>query len=105
MAYVAFVSDKIDDAYVLYKTIRRINPLYTYQMDYFGELLFHKRDETELNKLALDMLSLNNQSPTGWLILSLWSELKRETDKALAFVDKVSLFTHIYTHTYIYIVT
>ena len=114
MAYVAFVSDKIDDAYVLYKTIRRINPLYTYQMDYFGELLFYKRDETELNKLALDMLSLNNQSPVGWLILSLWSELKRETDKALAFVDKVNLLlvlfivdeiicTCIFSSLYIYI--
>lgn len=91
MAYVAFMSDKIDDAYVLFKTIRRINPLYTHQMDYFGELLFYKHDETELNKLAMDMLSLNNQSPVGWLILSMWSELKRETDKALAFVDKVNI--------------
>lgn len=89
MAYISFVSDRLDDAYVLFKTIRRINPLYMYQMDYYGELLFHKNEETELNKLALDMLSLNNQSPVGWLVLALWSELKKETDKALAFVDKV----------------
>lgn len=89
-ARIAVEDDRILDAVHIFRSMRRIDPVHMDGLEYFGHALRMTGDEAELNKLAHDVLAIDDQKSTGWLIVALFCELRGDVDKALCFIDKVS---------------
>lgn len=88
----AMNAEKPEQAIGYFKQIRRIDSHFIDFLDQYGLLLSRTSDETELNKLAHEVLALSGDRPIGWLLVALYCELKRDTEKAIQFVDKVRIF-------------
>ena len=69
----------------------RLNPRYIGSMDLFGEVLYRRRADTELSKLSSEVLALDSGSPVGWILMALLCELRKESEKALGFIEKVCI--------------
>jgi tetratricopeptide (TPR) repeat protein len=83
-------AEKYDIAISYFKQARRIDPLAIDFMDQYGLLLVKTADETELNKLAHELLGLSSEKPIGWLLVAMYCDFKRDAEKALQFVEKVN---------------
>ena len=88
LAINAMLSIKYEQSYNYYKQIRRIDSLVTKDMDSLAMMLHYREDSLELNKLGHEMLAITNDSPIGWIVVSLYCDLKNETEKAISFIDK-----------------
>jgi len=63
--------------------------------------LLQKRDAVEdLNRLASELLELDDKRPEAWVVLSLYHYVRHDNEKAIAFADKaISLDTrHAFSH-------
>ena len=102
MAKNSLNAEKFDDSLNFFKQIRRIDPLYIDYLDQYGLLLAQISDETELNKLAHEILGLSNDKPIGWLLVAMYCDFKGDPEKAMQFVEKVCspslifLLQHLY---------
>ena len=85
---VAVDAERNEDALILYKQIRRIDPGLINGMEYYGQLLMNIMNPQELSKLAHDIINLDQRSPIGWLIVAMYCETKGESEKAISFVEK-----------------
>eukprot|EP00586_Coscinodiscus_wailesii_P008004 CAMPEP_0172522422 /NCGR_PEP_ID=MMETSP1066-20121228/293115_1 /TAXON_ID=671091 /ORGANISM="Coscinodiscus wailesii, Strain CCMP2513" /LENGTH=610 /DNA_ID=CAMNT_0013305419 /DNA_START=499 /DNA_END=2331 /DNA_ORIENTATION=- len=68
--------------------IRRIDEYEMSSMDQYAQLFQRRGAHAELNRLAGDLLDLNDRRPEPWVCLALYHEARADHDKALAFVDK-----------------
>ena len=85
---VAVDAERNDDALILYKQIRRIEPGLINGMEYYGQLLMNSMNIQELSKLGHDIMNLNQKSPVGWLLVAMYCESKGESEKAITFIEK-----------------
>jgi tetratricopeptide (TPR) repeat protein len=85
----ALNGDNVDAAMSYFKQARRVDPLAVDFMDQYGLLLAKTGEETELNKLAHELLGLSSEKPIGWLLVAMYCDLKRDSEKAMQFVEKV----------------
>eukprot|EP01038_Epipyxis_sp_PR26KG_P011855 gene11855-15861_t len=81
-------SQKLDQAMPFYRQIRRANNTIVKGMDIFGLILLQKEDDSELNRLTNEVLDSNMHHQNGWMLAAMYCEVKGETDKALAFMEK-----------------
>lgn len=88
MAKAALDVGKIDEAYSLFKSIRKIDPLEINNMDRYAKVLMLKHEENELNRLSHDLMSIDKGHPATWLTVAAYCHLKEEHEKSLLFVDK-----------------
>lgn len=101
MGSAAIDAEKYEDAFVMYKQIRRLDSLIIDGMDKFGYLLFQLGDATELNLLAHDVLNSSTATPMGWIIVALFCEIQGQADKAMGFLEKATQIDPKYAWTYI----
>lgn len=83
-------AEKFENSMSYFKQARRIDPLAVDFMDQYGLLLVKTADETELNKLAHELLGLSSEKPIGWLLVAMYCDFKRDSEKAMQFVEKVT---------------
>jgi len=57
-------------------------------MDQYAQLFQRRGAVDELNRLAMEMLEINDKRPEAWVILALYHETRSDHEKALAFADK-----------------
>jgi predicted Zn-dependent protease len=91
LACAAFAAERPNDAIKYFRQIRRIDPTIIDYMDLFGFLLMKEGDDAELNKLANEILAISADRPQGWLVVAQYCEMKGEAEKAIHFIDKVSI--------------
>jgi tetratricopeptide (TPR) repeat protein len=89
LAEVAAAANKPQEAMDLYRQIRRLDEHCLDSMDDFGMLLYEGHHEAELNKLANELLAVDDKRDTGWLVAAMYCALKEETDKAKLLTDRV----------------
>lgn len=82
-------AEKYESSAGYFKQARRVDPLAVDFMDQYGLLLLKSAEETELNKLAHELLGLSPDKPIGWLLVAMFCDFKKDSEKALQFVDKV----------------
>lgn len=93
--------ERFDEAYIVYKKLRRIDPNCVENMDKFALMLFEKGDVTELNVLSQSILNNSTMSrPAPWLVIALLCELKQNS-KAMTFIDKALAIDYKYPMSYI----
>ena len=86
----AMNAEKFEVALGYFKQVRKIDPLAIDFMDQYGLLLVQLSDETELNKLAHELLGISNEKAVGWLLVAMYCDFKRDSEKAMYFVEKVN---------------
>ena len=96
----AVSAEKFDDASLYFKQVRGIDGNAIDHMDQYGLLLMRACDDGELNKLANEVLSVSCDRPEGWMLLSMFCDLKGEIEKALQFADKAIVIDGKYTPAY-----
>ena len=84
----AVSAEKFDDASVYFKQVRTIDANAIDHMDQYGLLLLRAGEDGELSKVANEVLSVSCDRPEGWMLLSMFCDLKGEIEKALQFADK-----------------
>jgi tetratricopeptide (TPR) repeat protein len=57
-------------------------------MDFYGQVLAQQSQLDSLNRLAVDMLDVDDKRPEAWTCLAIYHEARRDHEKALAFIDK-----------------
>lgn len=82
-----------DLALGMYQRVRAASPLYVGALDEHAYLLFGmKSGDAELNKLAIDAMALFECGQgKPWAVAALCCERRGDPDKALTFIDNVSL--------------
>ena len=60
------------------------------QMDRYAALLKNQGKETEVFRLATNLMKIDPKRPEPWLAMSRYLEMRDEKEKALSFLDKVS---------------
>ena len=83
------MANKPEEAMEHYRQIRRLDEACLDSMDDFGMLLYEGRHEAELNKLANELLAVDDKRDTGWLVAAMYCTLKEDTDKAKLLIDRV----------------
>ena len=88
-AQACLEADQLDQAMVLYRQVRREDPLIVRRMETFGKLLFMREDANELSKLTDDVLEAQARLPVGWVLAAMYSATKGDAETAVSFLDKV----------------
>jgi len=88
LAQTATQSEHAEEALRLYRQMRLVDSTAVEGLEEYGLLLTEKAKIEELVKLTDEVLSVNSQRPTGWLLAAMYCEAKNEHEKALNFVDK-----------------
>lgn len=88
LAWSLVQAENQSEALQVFRQIRIADPTYSEGIEMFGLLLFESGMSRELNLLANDMLAVDAQRPTGWLVAALCCQLKGEHEKAKALVEK-----------------
>jgi tetratricopeptide (TPR) repeat protein len=91
MASLLIESDEIESAVAVYKQLRKADPYAVDGLDLIAKCLFISGDDTELSKLATDMLETNPRRAAGWLVAALCCAARGDHDKANAFIEKVRM--------------
>ena len=76
LADVAIVTNKPQEAMEYYRQILRLDEHSLDSMDDFGMLLYDGCQEVELNKLANDLLAVDEKRETGWLVAAMYCALR-----------------------------
>jgi anaphase-promoting complex subunit 7 len=58
------------------------------QMDEYASLLRSEERGEDLNRLAHELIAVDSNRPQTWVAVALYSDLKGEKEKAIAFLDK-----------------
>jgi tetratricopeptide (TPR) repeat protein len=90
----AMDADQVDNAIASFKKIRAMDSTIVDFMDIYSKLLFWKKDELELNRLANEMIDNCPVKPHGYIIASWFSFLKTDIETATSFLDKVRFCFH-----------
>jgi tetratricopeptide (TPR) repeat protein len=95
-------SENISNSLFFYKQLRRLNTILPIKKcEILGKVLFLNKEEVELNKLANEMLEINNNNNNNrvsktnascWMVAAMYSELKNDQDKTLLFIEKVFVY-------------
>jgi tetratricopeptide (TPR) repeat protein len=81
---------RLDDAIHYFRTARKLSSCNVYLLDHYAYALMVKGDNAELNKLSHSAVAMNDSKrPEGWIIVSLFCQLRGEWAKALNFIDRV----------------
>ena len=89
LGQVSSMTNKPNDACDYYRKVRKLDEACLDSMDDFGMLLYDGRQEAELNKLANELIAIDDTRETGWLVAAMYCALKDEADKAKQLVDRV----------------
>jgi tetratricopeptide (TPR) repeat protein len=89
LARATFASERFDDSLKYFRQLRKVDPNQIDYLDQYGYLLLKARDESELNRLAHEVLAISGDRPEGWLIVAMYCELKGEVEKSMQFIDRV----------------
>mmetsp|Transcript_17529 Transcript_17529/g.25941 ORF Transcript_17529/g.25941 Transcript_17529/m.25941 type:complete len:545 (-) Transcript_17529:74-1708(-) len=83
-----------------FQRIRHIDETCMEKMDEYASLLQKRGAIDELNRLASELLELDDKRPEPWIVLALYHYARRDNEKAIAFVDKaINLDTrHAFSH-------
>jgi predicted Zn-dependent protease len=92
IALNAMDAEQSDNAIASFKKIRQMDSTVVEYMDTYAKLLFQKKEELELNRLANDLIENNPLKPQGYLIASWYCFLKNDPENAMSFVEKVEIF-------------
>ena len=90
IAMNAMDAEQIENAKAAFRKIFTMDPTVIEFMDIYAKLLFIKKEETELNRLANEVIDHHPIQPQGYLIASWYCFLKGNFDHASSFVEKVS---------------
>jgi anaphase-promoting complex subunit 7 len=71
-----------------FERIRQVDDGCMEKMDEYGHLLQKRGAEASLNRLASQLLELDDKRPEAWVALSLYHYARHDNQKALTFVDK-----------------
>ena len=74
-----------------YSRIRRLDPCWIQDMDYYASLLDSQGNSSAIEKLSNDLLSLANNSPESWTVFSILTNMKGNAKQALDHLDKALL--------------
>eukprot|EP01041_Mallomonas_annulata_P006220 gene6220-12601_t len=85
---IAIESEYFDDAQQIFRQIKTLDDKNICGMDLYGQVLHYKEDSLALNRLASDLLNIDNKRPQGWIVAAMYSELKNDNEKSLVFIDK-----------------
>lgn len=88
MATLQLNCGNISVAEKIFAQVRQIDEYEMESMDQYAQLFQRRCAHTELNRLAGDLLDLNDKRPEPWVCLALYHQARAEHEKALAFVDK-----------------
>jgi tetratricopeptide (TPR) repeat protein len=89
IALTAIDADQSENALSGFRKIRQIDSTVSDSMDIMAKLLYSKKEEVELSRLANEVIVNNPTKPHGYLAASWLCALKNDHDNASAFVDKV----------------
>jgi hypothetical protein len=106
-ARTAVESEKLAEAFSVFKQLRILDSKVIDCMDMYALVLQKRGEDIELNRyrfvvrlspfgmlkqlhrLAHDLLNTDQKRPEPWLVVAVYSESRGDTEKALTFVDKV----------------
>lgn len=103
LALVAHVQRKAGDvisAIHTYSRIRRLDPCWIQDMDYYAVLLESQGNASAIEKISNDLFSLANNSPESWLVFALFTNLKGNAAQALDHLDKALLLDNRHSLAY-----
>ena len=66
-----------------FQRVRHLDENNVDAMDQYAQLLQRRGAIEELNRLAIDMMEINDKRPESWVILALYHEARSDHDKAL----------------------
>jgi anaphase-promoting complex subunit 7 len=71
-----------------FERVRQVDEGCMEKMDEYAHLLQKRGAEARLNRLASELLELDDKRPEPWVVLSLYHYARHDNEKAMAFVDK-----------------
>ena len=71
-----------------FERVRQVDEGCMEKMDEYAHLLQKRGAEAQLNRLASELLELDDKRPEPWVVLSLYHYARHDNEKAMAFVDK-----------------
>lgn len=88
MAECSFKAGNVLNAFYLYSQIRKLDVNSIDAMDRYAGLIKNQGKHIQLNKLANELLRVNDERPETWVALARYCESKEDLDRALHFVEK-----------------
>ena len=92
---------RMKPAHVAFETVRKIDPFVVDSMDTFGSLLRAEGNQTELNMLSHELLSISATRPEPWVVTALAADLSGFPVQATEYTSKAIQIDDMHTVAYL----
>ena len=88
------------EAIQAFRAARRADGLLVEYMDIYAAALYRRGEVPELAKLCQELVNADTKRPETWACVALYTQLKDDAERALAFVEKAIQLAPKYAHAY-----